>query len=164
MKNFRLIMLYRLLLLVILLLTPAFAQEEEEGEPAPPPPDLWAASIETPDGLLCGPTNKVKVVVENKAEESSLEGKVKVELVVIQSGDRMSYFTEVEGMRFQEKREALFEGVEVKNKESVRLLVIVDPEKLVSESDEENNRRIMTAWVQEPAPPAPEEDEQPEEN
>jgi len=139
---------------------PTVAQDEEEVKPKP---DLWAAEIVAPEGVVFGPSNTVTVIVENLMKDSELEGLVKIELVVIQKGsnERSSYFAEVEGMRHRQKREAVFQGVEVTNKDAVRFLAIVDPEKLVEESNEDNNRKLYQVWVEEPAPspspsPAPE--------
>jgi hypothetical protein len=138
---------------------PKPAVEAEEARP-----DLWAREIVAPKGLLFGPGNEVRVIVENLTKESETASPVKVELVVIQSDpkDRASYFTEVESLRFGQKKEVVFTGVEVKNKEFVRLLAIVDSEKVVDESNEDNNRRLYKVWIKqaEPAPaPSPETEE-----
>jgi CARDB protein len=142
-------------------LTPLLAEDEEPA----PQPDLWAAEIVAPEGgLVFGPNNQIKVIVQNLIKDSEVEGPVKIELVVIQadSGERASYFAEVDGMREGQKREALFSGVAVTNQDSVKLLAIVDPEKLIEEANEVNNRRLYQVWLKQapaPSPTPPAEDE-----
>ena len=135
-------------------LTPSLAQDEE---PLPPQPDLWAAEIVVPNGIVLGPDNQVKVIVENLIKDSEIQGPVKIELVVIQadSGDRASYFAVVDGMKHGQKREAVFTGVAATNPDSVKLLAIVDPEKTVEEANEVNNRRFYQVWLKRPPAASP---------
>lgn len=126
-------------------------------------PDLRPAEIICPEGVVFGPNNQVKVVVENLSKDSEFEGPVKVELVVIQneSTNRTSYYAEVEAMKFKKKREAVF-SVEAKNNDFVRLLAIVDHDKSIPEENEDNNRRLYKVSVKEvntePSPsPSPKE-------
>jgi len=130
-------------------------------------PDLWVTEIIAPNGLVQGATNQVKVIVENRSKDTKIEGKVKLELVVIQneSSDRMSYFSEVDGMGFRQKRETVFSNVDVKNGEFVRFLAILDPDKVVDEENEENNRKLYKVWVKKPeseAKPDADADAEPE--
>lgn len=138
-------------------LTPLQAQDETL-----PLPDLWPMEIVVPNGLLPGANNQVKVIVTNLVKNSEIKGPVKIELVAIQvdSGERTSYFAEVEGMRHGQKREALFHGVNATGS-SVKLLAILDPDKVVEEADEVNNRRLYQVWIKkapEPASPTAEDD------
>ena len=110
-------------------LTASLAQDKASETPTPAAvvlPDLWPAEIKVPKALAFGPTNEVRVVVENRIKNSKIEGKVTVELVVIQADptDRTSYFAQVDGMAFGQKKEALFTGIEVKNEETVRLVPV----------------------------------------
>lgn len=116
-------------------------------------PDLRPAAILTPAGIVLGPGNQVKVLVENLSKDSKFENKVKVELVVIQdkSSDRMSYFAELDPIPFGKKQELVF-TVEVKNDNFVRLLAIVDSEKVVEEENEDNNRRIYQVSIKKAEP------------
>lgn len=152
----------RLTIIFLLFISLVSAWAEEEKKPTPKP-DLWTATINLPEtGIVVGATNSAKVLVENRAKDSVLEGKVKVELVIIQSdtSERASYFAEVDGMRHQETREAKFEGLNVTNNDSIRMLVILDPDDAIKESNEDNNRHIFTAWVKKT--PKPEASPQPD--
>ncbi|MGE0491442.1 MAG: CARDB domain-containing protein [Vulcanimicrobiota bacterium] len=138
------------------LLSGSALAEEEQPKPTPQP-DLVIGRIVAPEGVTLGPANKVVATIENPAE-GRVEQKIKVELVVIQStGERTSQSVEIDGLDKNEKRPAEFAGVEVTNSDSVRLLVIVDPDKVIAESNEENNRKIYTAWVKKELPPAGDE-------
>lgn len=152
--------LLKICLLALLVVT-ASAEDKEKDEKVKPKPDLWAAEIQAPEGVVFGPKNTVKVIVENLIKDSEVAGPVKVELVVIQmdTSERQSYFAEVEGMREGQKREAVFQSVEAKNNDKVRLLAIVDPEKTVEESNEDNNRRLYQVSIKKPeASPSTEPD------
>ena len=161
----------KLLLLLIIFLAQGFTPLLAEDEP-PPQPDLWAAEIVCPEGIVFGPNNQIKVIVENLIKDSEIEGPVKIELVVIQtdSGERASYFAEVDGMKHGQKREAIFTGVAATNQDSVKLLAIVDPEKVHEEANEVNNRRLYQVWLKKApevsptASPSPsvEDEEEPE--
>ena len=160
-------LIYLFLLLLLSGLSLAEDKDKEEEKPKPKP-DLWAAEIQAPEGLMFGPNNSVKVIVENLIKDTEIAGPVKVELVVIQpeEGGRQSYFAEVEGMRQGQKREAVFQGVEAKSRDKVRLLAIVDPEKTVEESNEDNNRRLYQVSIKSPKvspTPEPETEESVEE-
>lgn len=141
-------------------ISPLAAQENEEE--VKPKPDLYCTDISAPDGIMEGKDNEVKALITNRTKDTNVEGKVKVELVVIQAdaNDRDSYFVEIDGMGHKTRREALFTGVQAKNPDHVRLLIIIDPEKMVEESNEDNNRRLHKAWVQNPdASPTPSPEE-----
>jgi hypothetical protein len=145
-----------LILLIVFLaqgLTPLLAEEDETP---PPQPDLWAAEIMAPEGIVLGPNNQVKVIIQNLVKDSEIEGTVKIELVVIQndSGDRASYFAEVDGMKHGQKREATFTGIAATNSDSVKLLAIVDPDKTIEEANEVNNRRLYQVWIKKTGPEA----------
>lgn len=150
----------RLFILLLLFLAQGLTPLLAEDEPKPQP-DLWPAEIIAPQ-VVFGPNNQIKVVVQNLIKDSEIQGKVKIELVVIQaeSGERTSYFAEVDGMRHGDKKEAIFTGVAATNNDSIKLLAIVDPEKVVEESNEVNNRRLYQVWLKkapEASPtPAPE--------
>ncbi|MCA9776280.1 MAG: hypothetical protein KC800_06170 [Candidatus Eremiobacteraeota bacterium] len=157
-------LLYSLTAFLALGLTPLLAEDEP-----PPTPDLWAAEIVAPNGIVMGPNNQIKVIITNLIKDSEVPGPVKVELVVIQvdSGERASYFAEVEGMKHKQKREAIFNGVNAGSSDSVKLLAIIDPEKVIEEANEVNNRRLYQVWIKKapsPSPsPAAEDQDEPEE-
>jgi CARDB len=153
--------IWTLLLILALAVGHSVAAQEDEGkdkdkkdekkEEVKLKPDLWVSDIVAPQGLVFGPGNQVKVVVENLSKDTDISGKVKIELVVIQddAAVRTSYFAEVDGMGYRKKREAVF-TVEAKNNDFVRFLVIVDPEKTVEEENEENNRRLYHVSIKKP--------------
>ena len=128
-----------------------------EDEP-PPTPDLWPTEIIAPDGIVMGPNNQIKVIITNLVKDSEVNVPVKIELVVIQaeSGERASYFAEVEGMKHNQKREALFTGIAATNSDSVKLLAIIDPEKVIEEANEVNNRRLYQVWIKKAPSASPE--------
>ena len=123
--------------------------DDEKKEKSKPKPDFFCTDVSAPDGVVQGGDNKVRALITNLVKDSQVEGKVKVELVVIQAdaADRDSYFLEIDAMGQNDKKEALFTGVQVKNPDYVRLLIIVDPDKAVEEASEDNNRRLHKAWV-----------------
>lgn len=136
------------LLLVGAALTASLAEEAKDKEKPKdiPKPDLAPIEISVPNGLKAGIGSQVKVLVDNLTKSSDIKGKVAVELVVIsvQTGERVSYRTEVDAMKFQQKKEAVFPDVRVPAATKiVRLLAIVDPESGVEELTKDNNRRLF---------------------
>jgi len=104
-----------------------------------------------PEQGLAQGSNQLKVTIENKARESEVEGKVKFELLVLSPGDkRQSYFGELDAMSGGQKRQATLEGIEVDTLEPVRFLIIVDPDNVIKESNEHNNRYIFQGKVKPP--------------
>ncbi|MCA9790859.1 MAG: hypothetical protein KC910_03660 [Candidatus Eremiobacteraeota bacterium] len=141
---------------LLALLSGSALADDEQAKPAPQP-DLVIGRIDAPEGVMVGAANKVVAIIENPSE-GRVEQKIKVELVVIQStGERSSQSLEIDGLDKNEKRPAEFANVEVTSSDAVRLLVIVDPDKVITESNEENNRKIYTAWVKKELPPAGDE-------
>ncbi len=139
--------------------------EEEKKEEDKPKPDYFCIDVCSPEGVVQGGDNKVRALITNLVKDSRVEGKIKVELVVIQADPtvRDSYFLEIDAMAHKDKKEALFTGVQVKNPDYVKLLVIVDPEKVVEEANEDNNRRLHKAWVKKTdVPPQPSASPSPE--
>lgn len=154
--------MYRSLLLALLTALTISAVSAEDKKEEKPKPDLWAAEIVVADGFGTTGDNQVKVIVENLAKDSEFEGNIPVELVVIdkESGERASYSAEVESMRYNQKREALFSGVKAPTGKTVRFLAIIDPGKALEESNEDNNRKLFQITVSAPKPaPAPEASE-----
>jgi len=145
-------LIYGLMACLALGTNPVLAQDEP-----PPPPDLWPAEIIAPNGIVIGPNNQIKVIITNLVKDSEISAPVKIELVVIQaeSGERASYFAEVEGMKHNQKREALFTGVAATDSDSVKLLAIIDPEKVIEEANEVNNRRLYQVWIKKAPTPSP---------
>lgn len=139
----------KLILSIFLAMLAATGPVLGADEEPPPQPDLWAAEIIVLNGMTLGPNNQVKVLVENLVKDSEITGPIKVELVVIgtEPSDRASYFAEVNEVKYGKKTEVLFTGVAAKDPESVRLLSIVDPDKVVAESNEVNNRRLYKVWL-----------------
>lgn len=126
--------------------------KEQPQEKVAPKPDLAPVEIVVPNGLKPGIGSQVKVLVDNLTKDSQVQGKVLVELVVIsaQTGERLNYRTEVDAMKFKQKKEALFTEVRVPaSTNTVRLLAIVDPESGVEEITKDNNRRLFQIAVTE---------------
>lgn len=141
------------------------AEDDKKEEKSKPQPDLFCSDVGAPEGIVMGADNQVKAIITNLNKDSDFEGTVKVELVVIQADptDRDSYFVEVDAMGKGTKREAIFTGVQAKNPDSVRLLVKVDPEEAVEETNENNNRRLYKAWIKSPnVEPSPTASPEPE--
>lgn len=145
-------LIYGLIACLCLGINPVLAQDEP-----PPTPDLWPTEIIAPNGIVIGPNNQIKVIITNLVKDSEVSVPVKIELVVIQaeSGERASYFAEVEGMKHNQKREALFTGVAATDSDSVKLLAIIDPEKVIEEANEVNNRRLYQVWIKKAPAPTP---------
>lgn len=131
----------------------------DEAEKAKPKPDLVPIEIVVPAGIKPGMNNQVKILVDNTVKDSEVTGKVPVELVVIsaQTGERLTYKAEVDGMGYHQKKEALFGEVRVPaDTNTVRLLAVVDRDATIEEANKDNNRRLYQVTVLEPAAaPAP---------
>lgn len=136
-------------LLALLSISSVCLADDDMKEEKKPKPDLFCTDVSAPEGVVQGGDNKVRALITNLIKDSAVEGKVKVELVVIQADAtvRDSYFLEVDAPGHNDKKEVLFTGVQVKNPDYVRLLIILDPEKAVDEVNEDNNRRLHKAWV-----------------
>ncbi len=147
------------LLFVGIGLTACLADEakEQSKEKVVPKPDLTPVEIVVPAGLKPGIGSQVKVLVDYLAKDSQIQGKVLVELIVIsnQTGERLNYRAEVDAMKYKQKREVVFPEVRAPlSTRTVRLLAIVDPEAMVEEGDEDNNRRLYQIAVVESSTPA----------
>ena len=145
-------------LLVFSLGLGAVSAKEPEAKPKP---DFHPYDIVLPaEGLNPG-ANKLKVLIENRSKDSEVTGKISFELVILSlDGTRQSFPGEFDAMRFGQKREATLENVDVGAVDTVRFLLIVDPENLVEESNEDNNRyffqaKVKTPKAEEPATKAP---------
>ena len=57
--------------------------EEEKKEEDKPKPDYFCIDVCAPEGVVQGGDNKVRALITNLVKESRVEGKIKVELVVI---------------------------------------------------------------------------------
>lgn len=129
----------------------------DEAEKAKPKPDLVPIEIVVPAGIKPGMNNQVKILVDNTVKDSAVAGKVPVELVVIsaQTGERLTYKAEIDGMGYHQKKEALFGEVRVPaDTNTVRLLAVVDRDATIEEANKDNNRRLFQVTVLEPTPPA----------
>lgn len=131
------------------------AVSAQEGE-TKPKPDFRPSNIVMPEQGLVPGANKIRISIENRSKDSEVSGKVNFELVVLTlDGGRQSYLGEFEAMRFGQKREVTLEGIEIGSQEKVRFLVILDPENLVEETNEGNNRYLFQAQVKKPSAETP---------
>lgn len=128
------------------------AAHAEDKVPEPKPkPDFCPVSIRLPEKGLSMGANQLTLTIENRAKESDAEGKIKYELVVLSADNsRQSYFGEVDAMRYGQKKDVVIDGVQVNTQENVRFLVILDPENVSEESNEDNNRYIYQAKIKAP--------------
>lgn len=151
-------------LLLALTMGAAVADEDEEKKddaPKDPRADIQVESIDTPEGLHPGQGNKVKVRILNRSKDNHIEVPIKVRLVVIpKNGERTTHELQLEKLERDRKEDLVFESIELFEAQPVRILVIADPEHLIDETNENNNRRIFSAPVMQPAAPKAEGEQQ----
>ena len=123
-------LIYGLIACLCLGINPVLAQDEP-----PPTPDLWPTEIIAPNGIVIGPNNQIKVIITNLVKDSEVSVPVKIELVVIQaeSGERASYFAEVEGMKHNQIAEDV----------TARQAMPVDAEKAAGADDTQEEAPLM---------------------
>lgn len=147
-------------LLMLLVCGALWADDEEEKkkeEPKDPRPDIRVDSIDLPAPLHPGPGNKVSTRIRNTSEENNIEVPIKIRLVVItENGQRTEHMAELDKLNRRDKKDVVFENIELTEAKPVRFLVIVDPDKEIEETSETNNRRIFKAPVTVPTVDKPE--------
>ena len=129
-------------LAMIPLIISAFTIPTSSPTPSASKPDLMVRAINFPDGYKLGNCTDVKVAIGNLSEVAA--GKFKVELYLSENNQPLTkLYRGVKGLGPKKTTWVTFKDVKVKTKETAKLQITADISKMVPESNEYNNKKLI---------------------